>query len=130
MPSASIGYTLSGTGVESATASSSLTYSSKSAVRVELTGVDSHTVDLTMMPAAGLKGLLVIVDPLDAAGSPVAAPVTLTWTSNATSKSEKLMPGSDTPGFLALGNPAPVTGITALSVASTSSAVVHVVALG
>lgn len=130
MPSATIGYTLSGTGVETAAATSSLTYSGKSAARVELTGVDSYTFDLAMMPAAGLKGLLVIVDPLDAAGSPITAPVTVTWTSNAVAKSELISAGSETPGFLAIGNPTPVTGITALSLASTANAVAHVVALG
>ena len=130
MPSAIIGYTLSGTGLATKAATSALTYSGKSDIDVTLTGVDSYTVDLAMMPAAGLKGLLVIVDPLDAAGSPITAPVTITWTSNAVSKSELISAGSETPGFFAIGNPTPVTGITALSLTSTANAVAHVVALG
>lgn len=130
MPSASIGFTLTGTGVTPSAASSSLTYSGKSEARIELTGVDSYTIDLAMMPAAGLKGLLVIVEPLDAADSPITDPVTVTWTSNAVSKSEKISAGPETPGFFAIGNPSPVTGITALSLASTANAVVRIVALG
>lgn len=129
--SASIGYTLSGTGIASSAGAAAITYTGGGGPgRLELTGAQTYVVDLAMMPAAGLRGLLVVVDSLDAAGSAISAPVTLTWTSNAVSKSEKLMPSTDAPAFLAIGNPAPVTGITALSIVTTANAVVHVSALG
>jgi hypothetical protein len=128
---ASLGYTLSGTGLASATGSAALTFTGGGGPgRLELTGAQTYVVDLAMMPAAGLRGLLVVVDSLDAAGTAISAPVTLTWTSNAVTKSEKLMPSADAPAFLALANPAPVTGITALSIVTTANAVVHVSAVG
>lgn len=129
--SASIGFSLAGTGLAPATGTVALTYRGSSGIgRLEMTGAHTHVVDLAMMPAEGLKGLLVTVDSLDAAGSPITAPVTLTWTSNGVAKSEKLMPSVDAVAFLAIGNPAPVTGITALSIVSTANAVVHVQCLG
>jgi hypothetical protein len=129
--SASLGYTLSGTGLASSTGSAALTFTGGGGPgRLELTGAQTYVVDLAMMPAAGLRGLLVVVDSLDAAGTAITAPVTLTWTSNAVAKSEKLMPSADAPAFLALANPSPVTGITALSIVTTANAVVHVACLG
>lgn len=79
-----------------------------------------------MMPAEGLRGLRVALDALDAAGVPVAEPITVTWTSNALEKSEELSPG----GFLVLCSPRPTNGITALSITSGASCVVHVTAVG
>lgn len=82
-----------------------------------------------MMPPEGLKGLLVVVDPLDAAGSPVTAPIIIIWTSGENAKSEEISAGT-VGGFLALCSPSPTNGITALSIVATSSAVVHVACLG
>lgn len=96
------------------------------AVRLELTGAQTYEVDLAMMPAEGLKGLLVEVETKDAAGATVTAPITLTWTSNGDPKSEELSPG----GFFALASPTPTNGITALSIVSTANCIVRVTALG
>lgn len=89
--------------------------------RLELTGAVTYVLDLAMVPAAGCRGLLVVVDLADAAGVAATAPVTLTWTSNAVSKSEEVSPG----GFLALSSPTPAHGVTALSIITTANAVVH-----
>ena len=94
--------------------------------RLELTGAQTYTVDLAMMPAAGLRGLHVTVDDHDAAGAPVTTPIRIGWTSNAISKSEELSPG----GVFQIASPRPVAGITALSIITTANAVVHLAALG
>lgn len=125
MPSATLSFAL--TGPTPLAASVALTYRGFSnAGRVELTGAQTYEIDLAMMPAAGLKGLCVQIDTVDAANNTVTASITLTWTSNGTEKSEELSPG----GFLALGSPSPTNGITALSITSTANAVIHVTALG
>lgn len=100
------------------------------APRVELTGAQTYEIDLEMMPAEGLKGMLVVLEPLDAEGSPIEAPITVTWTSNSVEKSEEISATTDRPGFIALCSPSPVNGITALSIVTTANAVVHVTALG
>lgn len=125
---ASIGFTL--TGPAPATATIQITYNGQSSAdRIEMTGAMTHTIDLAMMPAAGLKGLLVRLDPLDASGAAVTAPVTVTWTSNAVAKSQELSTG-DSGGFIAICSPSPTNGITALSITSTADCVVRVAALG
>lgn len=103
-----------------------LTYRGFSSDRLELTGAQTYEIDLAMMPAAGLKGLLVEVETKDAAGATVTAPITLTWTSDGDPKSEELSPG----GFFALASPTPTAGITALSIVSTANCIVRVTALG
>lgn len=107
-----------------------LTYKSAGELpRLEIAGAGTYAVDLAFVPAAGCKGLLVIVDALDASGSP-AAPIEVEWTSNALTKSEELAPSVDQPAALMLASPAPVNGITALSIITTGPAVVHVLGLG
>jgi hypothetical protein len=129
MPSATLGFTL--TGPAPLTGSSALSYRGHGGSdRIELTGAQTYTIDLAMMPAAGLKGLLVQVDPVDADNNPITAPVTVRWTSNAVEKEEELSPGVDLPAFLVLCSPAPAAGITALEIESTANAVVRVQCLG
>ena len=109
------------------TASAVLSFTRMESIgRLEMTGAGSHTVDLVGMGSAGLKGLLVMIDTLDALGVALTAVVKLTWTSNSTSKTEEISAG----GFFALANPAPTTGITALAIVVTAPAVVHLWALG
>lgn len=125
MPSLTFGFTLGGPAP--ATASVALSYSGFSnADRIELTGAQSYEVDLEMMPAAGLKALLVQVDTTDAAGSPVTTPIRIEWISGLVTKSEEISPG----GFFALCSRTPVNGVTALTIITTANAVVRVSACG
>ena len=94
--------------------------------RLPLTGAQTYEVDLALIPAAGLKGLLIYVERVDAAGAEVTTPISMAWTSNGDDKSEELSPG----GALLLVSPNPQHGITALSIVTTSNALVHVYALG
>lgn len=131
MPSATLNASVAGP--IALAVSAALTYEGASpGLRLRLTGAQTYVVDLAMIPSAGLRGLLVILDPLDADGSPVTAPITLTWTSNSVSKSQELSAGTapQVPGFFALASPDPTHGITALSIVTTANAVVHVTAFG
>lgn len=93
--------------------------------RFEFTGAQTITVDISAMPAAGLKGLRIEFDATDAAGVTVTAPLSIHWTSNAIPKVEELSPD----GVFMLASPSPTNGITALSLVSTANAVAHVVAV-
>lgn len=104
-----------------------LTYTSFQALaRLEFSGADTYEVNLAAVPAEGLRGLLVQVEALDAAGSAATAPIVVQWTSDGAQKSEEIAPG----GFFALASPAPQNGVTALSIVVTAACVVRVVALG
>lgn len=123
----SLTFSASLTGPAPVAPSVSLTYHGHTHLgRLELTGAQTYDVDLAMMPAAGLKGLLVELDTKDAAGATVTDAVSVRWTSNSVQKSEELSPG----GFFALCSPTPVNGITALSIISTANAIVRLTALG
>lgn len=129
MPTATIGFTL--TGPAPSTGTTEITYRGAApGLRIELTGAQTYTIDLAMMPAEGLKALLVVVETVDADNNPITAPVTVRWTSNGVQKEEELSPSVDQAAFLAIGSPAPVNGITALEIESTANAVVRVSALG
>lgn len=124
MPTASVSFTESSTG---ASVTIPITYQDAGGVpRIEMSGSQTYPVDLAMMPAAGTKVLIVWVDAHDAAGGIPTAPLTVTWTSNAVSKSQPIGPGS----ALLIADPSPVHGPTALSLVSTVSCVAHVAALG
>ncbi len=123
MQTAVLSYSLPGV----ASGSVILTYHQlASAARLELTGAQTYPIDLAMMPAAGLKGLLVIYDAIDASGVTVTAMASVRWTSNGVPKNEELSPG----GLFLIASPAPANGITALSIVVTANAVIHVHALG
>lgn len=125
MPSLTLGFVLAGPAPKSSTIT--LAYRGFScAERVEITGAATYAIDLAMMPAAGLKGLVVEVDTTDATGAAVTTPITVRWTSGGVQKEQELSPG----GFFALASPSPVNGITALAIVTTAAAVVHVTALG
>jgi len=98
--------------------------------RIVLTGAMSYDVDLAMIPAAGLKGLLVVVDPLDASDVVVTDPVIVTWTADGVESSIALRPVETAAAWVAIACPSPVDGIVGLTLTSTSDAVAHVVALG
>ena len=125
MPTLKIGYSLTGPAPIGNTVE--ITYSACTSIaRLELTDAQTYPIDLAMMPDAGLRGLLVVIDAVDADNNPVTDPVTVRWTSNGATKNEKLTPG----GFVALGQPTAEDGITALSIVSTASCVVAVYAIG
>ncbi len=87
---------------------------------LKLTGGGSESVDLGTLPAAGLKGLLVKVD----AGA--SAPVNLRFNAGDADGQVEISPG----GFMAIGSPSPVTGITALTVVYTADVTVRVWVFG
>lgn len=104
-----------------------LSYTGESvAGQLTLTGATTYTIDLAMMPAAGLRFLLVSLGTLDGSGAAVSAPVTIHATSNSLAWSLELSPG----GVFQFANPAPVHSITALQIISTANAVVYVAGLG
>lgn len=82
-----------------------------------LQGAGTLQVPLGAIGAAGLKGLLVKVDPTS---DPTVTPVHVRV--NGQSIGEEIAPG----GFKALGSPQPVAGITALSIVHTSSNTVRI----
>jgi hypothetical protein len=86
---------------------------------LKLTGSGTKAVGMGTIPAAGAKGILIKVDP----GAGVA-PILVTI--NAGSVPVEISAG----GLFLLGNPSPAAGITALSIAYTTSCVVRVWALG
>ena len=100
---------------------STIQYTRKSIQRFELAGADAKVVDLTALPATGAKMLVVQVDPDT---SPAAAPINLRVNSG-TDDIEV-----DTGGFLAMGSPDPVAGITELSIVHTADVKVWVWAYG
>lgn len=87
------------------------------------TGTQTHAIDLATMPAAGLRALFVSFDAVDASNVPVITPVTVNFTPGG---SQELTPG----GVLVFASPTPAAGITAISIASTANAVLHVAAFG
>jgi hypothetical protein len=84
-------------------------------------GAGTFHVPLGMIGPAGLKGLLIKVDP---STDPTVAPIVVRV--NGQPIGEEVSPG----GFKALGSPQPVAGITTLSVTHTSSNTVRIWALG
>jgi hypothetical protein len=95
-------------------------------IRLELTGAVTYPIDLGMMPAAGLRGLRIVYDALDANGDAATDNITIRRTINSVSRDEPLSPG----GWFAFADPAPTAGTTALTIISTSNAVVRVICIG
>ena len=85
---------------------------------LNLTGSGTKVIPFGTVPAAGLKGLLLKVD-----ANPTGTPVTVAINGGTPFE---VSPG----GFVALGSPAPVAGVTAISVTHTSANKVRVWALG
>lgn len=124
MPTATLGFNLSAPLDSGAV---SLTHSQATALgRLEFAGAATHVIDLAAMPAAGLRGLLIVVEATDADGAAVTAPISIHWTSNSIAKVEELSPG----GAFLLASPSPTNGITALSIVATATCVVRVYAMG
>jgi hypothetical protein len=94
-------------------------YGSKSDFEFELTGTGTKTVNFGTMPAAGVKGLLVVYE--QSTSSPI-----ILLTVNGGSSPIELSSG----GFLALGSPTPATGVTSLSIAYTGAGRVRIWLLG
>ena len=129
MPTLAIGFTLNGPAP--ATDITDITYSGFSGgLRLELTGAQTYVIDLAMMPAAGLRGLLVVLESLDAAGSPVTAPITVQWSRGEEIHDIEVSATATEIGFISLGSPDPTAGITGLSIITTASCVVRVTACG
>lgn len=101
-------------------ASVSSSFESQAEFRLSLTGSGSHTMDLGTLGAPGVKGLLVMVE-----SSTTAAPVTVLLNGSVTGGTE-ISPG----GFLLVGNPSPVAGITGVELVHTTAVTVRVWALG
>lgn len=128
MPSLALGYTLNGPSPR--TYAPTLDYQQHTGPqRIVMTASQVYTLDLTIMPAGGLKGVLVEVEPLDAAGNPVptdAEPLTVRWTSNSETKNQNISAG----GFFVLSSPYPVLGITNLGLIAAADCIVRVAAIG
>jgi hypothetical protein len=90
---------------------------------IPLTGAQTYTPDLAMLPTAGAQGLLVSVDRTDAAGLPATAPVRVTLTPGGY---VDVMPG----GFIHLASPGIAAGVTAMTLASTANAVARLTLIG
>jgi len=85
---------------------------------LNLSGSGTAVIPFGTVPAAGLKGLLIKVD-----ASTTAAAITVAIDGGTPFE---VSPG----GFVAVGSPAPVAGITSVSIAYTSANKVRVWALG
>jgi hypothetical protein len=96
-------------------------FASTAEFELALYGTGTFTVPLGTLGPAGLKGLLVKVDP---SSDPTAAPVIVT--TNGAAKGIEIAPG----GLFAVASPLPRQGITALVITHTSNIVVRVWALG
>lgn len=90
---------------------------------IPLTGAQTYDVDLVMMPSAGLQGLMVSVDRLDAAGAVASAAVRVTMTPGGY---VDVMPG----GAVTIASPGIAAGVTGLSLTSTANALVRVSGIG
>ena len=88
---------------------------------LNLTGAGTITIPMGTVGGAGLKGLLIKVDPTTAVSpAPVYAKI------NGNTGGEEISPG----GFMASANPVPTAGITSLTLTWTTDNVVRVWALG
>jgi len=88
---------------------------------LNLTSAGTMTLPMGTVGDAGLKGLLIKVDPnADGSTEPVYVKI------NAETTGEEISPG----GFKANGNPVPVAGITSITITWTTPNVVRVWALG
>lgn len=94
--------------------------------RLELAGAQTYNVDLAMMPPSGCCAVEVTSEAQDDAGNAITAPVVLSITSNAQTKTLELMPG----GLFAHVDPNPSHGITGLSITTTVTSILHVTAFG
>lgn len=90
---------------------------------IPISGAGTYVVDLAMMPATGLQGLLVSVDKVDPIGGIVTAPVKVVFTGGFL----WLPPGG---GFGLAVPMLAANGITSLSLVTTAPCVVHLTALG
>ena len=98
----------------------SSTYNSKAEFELNLpAGSGTQTVNFGTMPSAGVKGLLLVYE------TQAAAPPILVTVNGGNQPIEV-----PTGGFLALGAPVPVAGVTALSIAYTGAGRVRVWLLG
>jgi hypothetical protein len=88
---------------------------------LNLTSAGTMTLPMGTVGNAGLKGLLIKVDAnADLSAEPVYVKI------NAETVGEEVVPG----GFKAHGNPAPVAGITSITISWTTPNIVRVWALG
>lgn len=88
-------------------------------------GSGSASISLGSVPAAGLKGLLVIFDAVSPVPNTTPSPIMLQFNGGSTSGQQEISPG----GMYLLGSPSPVAGITALVIVYSSNARVWVYAL-
>lgn len=94
--------------------------------RIVFTGAQTVTLDLSTMPAAGLRALRIVYDAVDDTGTAVTAGLRVNMTTGLGSASLPLGPG----GALMLADPNVTGGISALSLVSTAPGVAHVTAAG
>ncbi len=104
------------------TFSASGNFKSRPADILELTGTGSKSVNFGTVPIAGAKAILIEVD-ADSTG--LKTPVLVKVNSSVTGKIE-IAPG----GFVAICNPVPVAGISALDIEHTSDNTVRIWILG
>jgi hypothetical protein len=88
--------------------------------RLSLSGSGTKVLDLGSVGAPGAKGLMILVE-----ASSTAAPVEVRLNGSATGGVE-VSPG----GLMVVGNPSPVSGITAVSLVYTTAVTVRIWLLG
>ncbi len=101
--------------------SGSASFESKADLEFNITGAGTQVVPFGSVGAPGAKGILVEVD-----ASSNGAPVQLRFNAGDADGQLEVAPG----GFLAFFSPVPATGITALSIVSTTANRVRVRVLG
>lgn len=94
--------------------------------RIAFTGAMTIVIDLSTMPAAGLRALRIVYDAADDTGVAVTAGLRINYTTGLGSASLPLGPSA----AVMLADPSVSGGITALSLVSTAPGVAHVTAAG
>ncbi len=92
-----------------------------------LSGSGTTTIPLGQIPAAGLRGFVLMLDPI---GAPAAISVAWTYVDSTTGGVKEITTASGNPGLVAIFNATPVNGITAITVTHTTGATLRMVAIG
>jgi hypothetical protein len=99
--------------------STASTFESKTEQELNISGAGSQVISFGTLGSPGAKALLIEVD-ASSTGAPINVNV------NGGTDDLEISPG----GFLALGSPAPVTGITSITIVSTTANKVRIRVLG
>lgn len=92
-----------------------------------LSGSGTTTIPLGQIPAAGLRGFVLMLDPI---GAPASISVAWTNVDTTTGGVKEITAASGTPGLLAIFNAVPVNGIVVITVTHSTGATLRMVAIG